>query len=204
MGNWKRPWCATTVAVLGLAGVLAVSGFGAQPSSVAGSWGKAITLPGSASAPNAISCFSPGNCGAVGGLGASVYVASQTRGKWGTPKVIPGTARTFKPSSSAGGIACFAAGDCVVVGSYLDTAGRTQAFIASQTHGTWGKLSWVSGLAKLDRGHQGTTPGSVSCRARRRETAPPPAPTPTRPGPAFRLLCPKCTASGAAPSGCPT
>ena len=100
MGNWKRPWSAS-VAALGMAGVLAVSGFGARPSGGAGSWGKAITLPGSASAPSAISCSSPGNCGAVGGLGGFVYVAGQTRGKWGTPKVIPGTARTFKPSSSA-------------------------------------------------------------------------------------------------------
>jgi hypothetical protein len=163
MGNRKRPLSAATVG-LGLAGVLAVSGFGAQQpsSSAAGSWGKAITLPGSAGAPSAISCASPGNCGAVGGLGGFVYVASQARGKWGAPKVIPGTARTFRPSSSSGGIACFAAGDCVVVGSYRDTAGRIQAFIASQTHGTWGKLSWVSGLTRLDRGHHAGL-GELSC-----------------------------------------
>jgi hypothetical protein len=164
MGNWKRPLSAVSVAVL------AASGFGAQPSSAPGSWGKAITLPAAASAPSAISCSSPGNCGAVGGLGGSVYVAGQTRGKWGAPKVIPGTARTFKPSSSPGGIACFAAGDCVVAGSYLDTAGRTQAFIASQTHGTWGKLSWVSGLARLDRGHHAGL-GELSCPSKGNCTA---------------------------------
>ncbi len=101
MGNWKRPWSAVAVSALGLAGVLSGQrvGLGVAAS---GGWGKAITLPGRP-APAAISCWSPGNCGAVGSLGGSLYLLSQASGSWGRPKVIPGTARTSSrgPRSAA-------------------------------------------------------------------------------------------------------
>ena len=168
MAKRRRPWSAVAVALAGLAGVLAVSGFGAQRSSASGDagplaapragaaaapggWGKAITLPGQVFSPSAISCSSAGNCSAVG-LAARGYVVSQVRGKWGSPTVIPGIARTRQPTVSPDGIACFSRG-CIVVGSYVDSARHLQAFIISQSRGTWGKPLWVPGLAQLDRGH---------------------------------------------------
>lgn len=163
MARWQRPWSAAAVAVLGLAGLLAVSGFGAQRPSVSGAWGKAITLSGQAGAPSAMSCSSPGNCSAVGQLGGGyLYGITQVRGTWTKPAAIRGTARTFRPSSSAGGLACFAAGNCVLAGTYRDVFGHLQAFIVTQTRGTWGKLIWVPGLDRLDRGGNAGL-GMLSC-----------------------------------------
>jgi hypothetical protein len=177
MAARKRLRSVAAVAVLGLAGVLAVTGFGTQRSptrgdaralpaaragvtAAASGWDKAVTLRGQTVPPSAISCSSPGNCTADG-PGDKGYVVSQVRGKWGSPEVIPGTARTRHPSASPGDIVCFSGG-CVVVGSYTDTAGHSQAFIVSQAHGTWGKLIWVPGLARLDLGHNASL-GQLWC-----------------------------------------
>jgi hypothetical protein len=151
MAGRERPWSVAAAAVLGLAGLLAVSGFGAQRSAGPGGWSKAIILAAQGNAPSAISCLSPGNCTAVI-PGTAAYVLSEVKGKWGSPKKIPGLARTPKPFASPNGVVCRGAG-CVVVGSYTDAAGHGQAFILSETRGTWDKPLWVPGLAKFDRGH---------------------------------------------------
>jgi hypothetical protein len=156
--------------------VLAVSGFGgAQPASTGG-WAKAHFIGGIAK-PGAIvpvvpvvsmvSCSSPGNCGAVGtypdhASSDKLFVISQVRGQWTKGVPIPSTARSAKPGASPGGIACFSAGNCTLVGSYTDTAGHSQAFIVNQKGGTWRKAFWVPGLATLDRGHSAAL-GYVSC-----------------------------------------
>lgn len=181
MAGWQRPRPVAAAALLVLAGVLAVSGFsaGGSPdsgaarsrlaggtggSAAAGGWGKAVVLRGAVTAPTGMSCSSPGTCGATGRLGGLAYVVSQVRGVWGRPAVIPGTARTRRPSSSPGGIACFSARSCLVAGSYTDTFGHSQAFIAAEVRGAWRKLIWVPGLARLDKGH-GAGISQLACRS---------------------------------------
>jgi hypothetical protein len=162
MARSGRPWL---LAVGALAVVLVASGFSAARSSVSVRWGKALTVGGVAKSGNsvvgAISCASPGNCLGSGGFGSQAFVVSQVRGTWGSAKVIPGTARTSKPASSVNGIACLSGG-CVVVGSYTDGGGQTQAFIANLVHGTWRKIIWVPGLARLNKGHNAGL-GYLSC-----------------------------------------
>lgn len=165
----ERPWLAASAAVLGLVGLLAASGFGAQrPSATApGGWSKAITLA-QQTAPSAVSCFSPGNCAAVI-PGTTAYLLSEVHGKWGSPKPIPALAKTKSPAGTPSDLVCRAAG-CVTVGSYTDAAGQPQAFILSETHGTWGKVLWVPGLASLDRGHNAAVsqlwcPSAGNCAA---------------------------------------
>ena len=120
-----------------------------------------------------IACSSPGNCAAAGtfnGPEAKLFVISQIRGRWGQPVLIPTTIRTAKPGAAPGGIACFSAGNCVLAGSYTDGAGQPQAFITNQKGGTWRKVFWVPGLAKLDPGHSAglsylSCPSAGTCTA---------------------------------------
>ena len=187
MAGTGRSWL---LGVLAVAGVLAASGFATGPSAASGdagslaggagtaasgAWGKALTLGGLAksgySSVTAISCSSAGNCSAVGSYrGGQVFTVSQVRGTWGKPEVIPGLAQTSKPSSSASGLRCFSTGGCVLIGSYTDAAGHAQAFIASKVRGTWHKIIWVPGLARLNRGnHAGldefSCPSAGNCTA---------------------------------------
>ncbi len=158
MAGRRTSWPAAAMTAVSLAGALALSGFGSTGASAArasataapGGWAKAITL-GQTDSPSAISCPSAGDCTAVG-PGVTPYVLSEVRGTWGNPATIPGLARTKHPSASPACISCHSS-SCTVVGSYVDAAGHQQAFVLNRTRGAWGKVSWVPGLASLDRGH---------------------------------------------------
>ena len=165
-GRRLTQWFA---AVLAVAGALALSGFTSarSPAVASGGWSKAVTVPGVGKAGTTgisiVSCSSPGNCGAIGSAGGALFSISQVRGTWGKPVTIRGLARTSKPSAGVGGLVC-RAGGCVMVGSYTDAGGHSQAFIASEAHGTWGKPFWVPGLARLNRGNSASL-GNLTCRS---------------------------------------
>jgi hypothetical protein len=59
-------------------------------------------------------------------------------------------------------VSCGAAGDCGLGGYYTDVSGRKQAFVASETGGTWGAAQEVPGTAVLNAGGTAGT-DSVSC-----------------------------------------
>src|SRR5487761_1200686 len=75
---------------------------------VAGTWGSAIEVPGTAALNKggaasiaSVSCATAGNCSAGGryvdGSGHSqVFVTGETNGSWGTAKEVPGTAALNK------------------------------------------------------------------------------------------------------------
>ena len=72
-------------------------------------------------------------------------------GTWGTAQEVPGTG-----GLNAGGFAavtsvsCATAGNCSAGGTYADGAGHGQAFVVTQTNGTWGKAKQVPGTATLN------------------------------------------------------
>jgi hypothetical protein len=126
-----------------------------------GTWGKALAVPGAASLGkttidplDGLACASPGNCTAAGSyadnLKASdgrVFVISEKNGKWGTAKALPGSVtlsggRDVNP----GALACGAAGDCVLGGSYVADRSLEAPFLATQKNGTWGTASEVPGV----------------------------------------------------------
>src|SRR6185437_15669965 len=109
-----------------------------------------------------ISCSSPGDCTGVGQFGIELFAISQVRGHWSTPVTIPSTIRSAKPSSGPAGVRCFSSGNCLLIGTYTDAAGHPQAFTTTQSSGSWHKVSWVPGLAQLDRGHSSGF-GYLSC-----------------------------------------
>ena len=43
-------------------------------------------------------------------------------------------------------------GNCSAGGSYVDSSGNTQAFVVSETNGTWGTAEEVPGTAALNQG----------------------------------------------------
>src|ERR1700733_919532 len=144
-------------------------------------WGSAQELPGIAALNHSLadvaglSCSSPGNC-ALGGsyydraLNIQAFVDSQRNGTWGRPIEVPGTA-----TLNAGGnatvtsISCTSAGDCTAGGSYsaggTDAGGAlpdSEAFVATETGGTWGKAIEVPGMAGLNAGRSALV-SSLSC-----------------------------------------
>jgi hypothetical protein len=143
-----------------------------------GTWGKAEAVPGLAALNTggeaviaAISCTSPGNCGAAGWYSVSttsdnqVFVATETGGTWGNAEEVPGTGKLNTGDSAVPfTLSCASAGNCVVGGGYLTSNGNSQAFVANQTGGTWGTAIEVPGTATLNVG--GTADMiTASCRS---------------------------------------
>jgi hypothetical protein len=143
-----------------------------------GSWGTAEEVPGTAghdqggfldAQVESVSCASAGNCSAVGtyagnGTGdAMAFVVNETHGTWGTAEEVPGTAALAQDGLAQGfSVSCRAPGDCSAGGSYADGSGHGQAFVVSETGGTWRKAEEVPGTAALNQDGLAAT-DSVSC-----------------------------------------
>jgi hypothetical protein len=138
-------------------------------------WGQAEEVPGLATLDGgnesevlSLSCASAGNC-AAGGTYTSVFgpgeafVANETNGTWGTAEEVPGTG-TLNASGDAetSSVSCRTAGNCSAGGSYKDGSGNDQAFVVTETHGTWGTAEEVPGTAALNTGGRAGV-NAVSC-----------------------------------------
>jgi len=128
-----------------------------------GTWGKAISVPGTAaSARNAavsVSCGSPGNC-VTGGNDAPIiygpyqaFAAREKNGSWRKATGVPGLA-----ALNAGGnaevlsVSCESARNCSAGGYYQDGSGHQQAFVVSEKNGSWSKAIEVPGSGTLNTG----------------------------------------------------
>jgi len=143
-----------------------------------GTWGTAQEIPGMAaldrgqgSAVSALSCGSAGNCSAVGfyaGLtGVEAFVADEINGTWGTAEEVPGTAALNHGGYAlANSVSCASTGNCSVGGRYAssnnDGVVIAQAYVISETNGTWGTAEEVPGTAALNGGGYAEV-DSVSC-----------------------------------------
>jgi hypothetical protein len=117
-----------------------------QASETSGVWGQAakVTAPAdAATAPGAslpgVSCASAGNCGGVGTYHDSsgnqqAMQASETSGVWGqAAKVTAPAGADTNPGAFLTGVSCPSAGNCVAVGTYVDSSGHNQAMAASES-----------------------------------------------------------------------
>ncbi len=132
-----------------------------------GRWGKAKEIPGlakinkgEAAIAYSISCASAGNCAAGGNyadgsLVQQAFVVNERKGVWGKAKPIPGL-RALNAGSGGDGnvnaISCSSASDCAAGGTYKDKEGHTQAFLANERNGIWGRAKEVPGTATLNVG----------------------------------------------------
>jgi hypothetical protein len=146
-------------------------------SQVNGTWQKAIEVPGIGALGRdqiawiySVSCASAGNCSAGGTYldnsgSFQAFVVSQTGGTWHTAIEVPGTAALNQGGSAqVGSVSCVSAGICTAVGGYADSSGHGQAFVASQTGGTWHTAVKVPGTAALNQGGNAYA-ATVSCRS---------------------------------------
>ncbi|HEX4253758.1 MAG TPA: hypothetical protein VH089_01650 [Streptosporangiaceae bacterium] len=142
-----------------------------------GTWGPAVRIPGAAALNqgpnaqvNALSCTSAGNCSVTGTYGANssgsqtqLYVDTEKNGAWGTAVAMPGLAALNTGLiAQAYTLSCTSAGNCAAGGYYTDSTGGEQAFVISQTGGTWGSAIEVPGSAALNLAGNGGI-RSVSC-----------------------------------------
>jgi hypothetical protein len=122
-------------------------------------------------AAGSVSCWSPGNCVAVGGFSANntgnykPFTITSTNGVWGTPReaVFASGVQASYSESGFESVSCPSAGNCTAVGKFTTAAGRTAAFTMVYTNSTWGQAEPVV----FPNGTQNATPDSslvdVSC-----------------------------------------
>ena len=143
-----------------------------------GTWRTAEEVPGTAAlnaggyaTVNSVSCPSAGNCSAGGSYTAATpatqaFVVSETSGTWGKARLVPGSAALNKRGlAQVNSVSCASVGNCSAGGFYLDASFDTQAFVATESGGTWGSAAEIPGSAALDRHAPGAVTDSVSCGA---------------------------------------
>src|SRR5271165_488444 len=139
-----------------------------------GTWGSALQVPGTGALNtglganvSSVSCTSPGNCGAGGYYGVypdflEAFVVTETNGTWGTAIEVPGSAAlNTGHMANIASVSCARPEYCAAGGYYTDAAGVTQAFIVTESGGTWGTAHEVA--AGLNVKLLGATVNSVSC-----------------------------------------
>jgi hypothetical protein len=144
-------------------------------SEVNGTWGTAEEIPGTAAlntggqaVVNAVSCASAGNCSAGGSYTDSsghgqAFVVKEVNGTWGKAREVPGTAALNRGGGAAiRSVSCASAGNCSAGGYYTESTGNQQAFVVTQTGGTWGNAREVPGTAALNAGGNARVQ-TVSC-----------------------------------------
>ena len=121
---------------------------------------------------DSISCAAAGECAAGGnytdGSGhGQPFVVSETNGNWGDSDrgARYGDAQDPRGGRRAGvtSISCAVAGECAAGGSYFGGSGPVQAFVVSETNGSWGDATEVPGTAMLN----GATMFDLVCHGRR-------------------------------------
>jgi cytochrome c551/c552 len=128
-----------------------------------GTWGNAEEIPGLGALNTgglatvySISCFSAGNCSAGGmysngKLKTQAYVVNETNGTWGNAEEIPGTAALNTGNTAAvSSVSCGSALNCSIVGGYRVSLTDSQAFVDTETDGTWGTAEEIPGTAALN------------------------------------------------------
>lgn len=127
-----------------------------------GSWQVVAGTKSAADEPltdPAVACPAAGDCVVSGSYAPALdsseitFVASQSSGKWGTAKQIPGLYGT-----GADGLACWSAGNCAVLGNDATDLSA----VADESGGSWGAAREVPGLAALSPGIIGSY-GELSC-----------------------------------------
>jgi hypothetical protein len=144
-------------------------------SQVAGTWGSAVEVPGTAALNaggaaqvDSVSCVTAGSCAAGGEYADSstrgqAFVVRQVSGTWGSAVEVPGTAALNAGGSAyVASVSCTAAGSCSAGGTYAVSNGDFQAFVVSLVSGTWGSAAEVPGSAALNAGRDAQV-NSVSC-----------------------------------------
>ena len=118
-----------------------------------------------------IACPALGSCVIAGvyedSAGATEAMsAEETGGVWDQASEIapPANAASGNPKADEARVACAGAGVCVVIGSYKQEGGGTEAMVAEETGGIWGQASEIAPPANA-AGNPGVIFGPIYCFA---------------------------------------
>ena len=143
-----------------------------------GTWGTAIAVPGAIdlnagdeASVDAISCSSPGNCGAGGAYGDAggnnqAFVVAESGGRWDEATEV-GAALNTSGNAAVSTISCTGPGDCSAAGLYdgvasADGVSSAESFVIGEAGGKWSAPENLPGLAGL--GTQAVSAiASISC-----------------------------------------
>jgi hypothetical protein len=144
---------------------------------VNGSWtrARALVMPSDALGaqlqvqPRAITCWSAGNCVAVGTYNASTmfteqgFLATEHSGTWQAAQRVSLPAdQGLNPLVALNQVACWGTGSCAAVGSYVDANGVTHAIIVPRAGGTW-RPAQVVVLPARSSAYAGATLNEITC-----------------------------------------
>ena len=113
-----------------------------------------------------VSCWSPGNCVAVGGFSATnngnfkPFTIMSTNGVWGNPReaVFASGVQASYSESGFESVSCPSANNCTAVGKFWNIAQRETAFTMTYTDGNWGQaqpVDFPDALVAAIAAHQG-------------------------------------------------
>lgn len=144
-----------------------------QAATTAGTWRTAREVPGTAALNQSgfarvrsVSCGSARNCSAGGFYWSGnfhPFVANEVNGTWRTAAEVSGTA-TLNAGGNAeiNSLSCGSPGNCSAGGYYTDFYTNLQAFVVSETNGTWHPSIEVPGTAALNQ-HGDASVDALSC-----------------------------------------
>jgi hypothetical protein len=174
--DWRRrvrslPIIFALAALLGT--TASIVSVGASPATAVFAGAAEVTLPAnSGTNQNAtldgISCWSAGNCTAVGGYADSsgygqAMAATETGGSFGTAtEVTPPANADTNPGFVLDGVSCSSAGNCTAVGQYENNSNQNQALAATETGGSFGTATEVTPPANADTSPTALLAG-ISC-----------------------------------------
>jgi hypothetical protein len=81
---------------------------------------------------------------------ARTALARASSGRWGTAQELPTTALNQGSGAFIDSVSCASAGNCGAGGAYYATPNNQQAFVVSETDGTWQTPEELPGIATLD------------------------------------------------------
>jgi hypothetical protein len=99
--------------------------------------------------------------GAVAAYPAAANVTPPVLGHWAPAAPVPGLSALTKTSSTVSAVSCAPSADCATGGTYFDTHGNPQAWVASGHAGTWANAIALPGSITTNGGHSEIS--AVSC-----------------------------------------
>ena len=102
-----------------------------------------------------------GATSAVAAYPAAAAVTSPVLGHWAPAAPVPGMPALTSTSSKVSAVSCAPSADCAIGGTYDDTLGNPQAWVASGHAGTWSNAIALPGSITTGGGHSEIN--AVSC-----------------------------------------
>jgi hypothetical protein len=121
-----------------------------------------------------LACPATGDCTVAGYFVAAngssqAFLATETNGVWGNAQQLANTGflSANGASSFVTALSCHSVGNCVVGGSYSDSNGAFQAFVATASNGVWTNAAVLPGATALNVGattsNLGAGVSSIDC-----------------------------------------